>query len=376
MTMPRLAVRRQITDLMKTPARAARYEIADSVISGLRLVVQPSGHRSFVYRYTSGGQYRKLTLQADAIKAARIEAGKAMETIAAGVDPCAAKKRGADPDGTVTAAVARYTERHVQNLRPGTACYVRRELAAITEAWGNRQLSTIGKRDVIALIDDAAKRGANAANARHKTVAALLRWCANRAEIEASPAAGISRDKVVSRDRVLNDAEIAVVWKAADAAGGPPGALAKLLLLTAARRTEISALQWPELHADAIRLPASRVKTNNDHVIPLTPAMHAILDPLPRVGRYVLTGGDFPISTGSRAKDAIKTPTLAPWTMHDLRRSVATGMAELKVQPHVIELCLNHMPRGVAAIYNRARYATEIKAAFELWSDHIETITK
>jgi integrase len=123
-------------------------------------------------------------------------------------------------------------------------------------------------------------------------------------------------------------------------------------------------------------LPAARVKTNNEHRIPLTDAMHAILDPLPRTGRYVLTGCDFPISTGSRAKDAIKTPTLAPWTMHDLRRSVATGMAELKVQPHVIELCLNHMPRGVAAIYNRARYAAEIKAAFELWSMHVEAITK
>lgn len=180
-----------------------------------------------------------------------------------------------------------------------------------------------------------------------------------------------------SRDRVLSNAEIAKVWRAADAAGGPPGDLVKLLLLTACRRNEIAALEPSEVQADAIVLPPNRVKTDVGHTIPLTQAMRRVLAKCPTGGKYVLTGTDFPVSAGSRAKEAIDAhaPDLAPWTIHDLRRSVATGLAELKVAPHIIELCLNHMPKGVAAIYNRARYADEIKVAFELWSRHIGELT-
>ena len=114
--MPRLAIRKQLTDITiaKAPTRAGRYEIADSVIDGLRLIVQPSGHRSFALRYTFARRYQKLTLgdfalPAFGIKAARAAAGKAQEAIGDGQDPNAAKRRGADPDGTVRAAVARYT---------------------------------------------------------------------------------------------------------------------------------------------------------------------------------------------------------------------------------------------------------------------------
>ncbi len=360
--------------------RAVRYEIKDSERAGLRVVVQPSGHKSFVYRYTGpDGKYKKLTLGtygtmtlAQAIDARR----KAADALVEGKDPCTLKRTRANPDGTVTAAVARYKAQHVSTLRHATRGYVERELAAILDVWGARQLRSITRADVVRFLDDADPRGPNAVNCRLKVTAAFLRWCANRADIEASPAVGISRRKVRSRDRVLSNKEIATVWHAADGAGGPPGALVKLLLLTACRRNEIAALEPSEVQADAIVLPPKRVKTDVGHTIPLTTAMRRVLAKCPTGGKYVLTGTDFPVSTGSRAKEAIDAhaPGLAPWTIHDLRRSVATGLAELKVAPHIIELCLNHMPKGVAAIYNRARYADEVKAAFETWSCHIELL--
>jgi integrase len=70
---------------------------------------------------------------------------------------------------------------------------------------------------------------------------------------------------------------------------------------------------------------------------------------------------------------------LLPWTLHDLRRSTATHMAEIGVQPHIIEAVLNHVSGhkgGVAGIYNRASYTREIAAALQLWSEHLLAVVE
>jgi integrase len=98
---------------------------------------------------------------------------------------------------------------------------------------------------------------------------------------------------------------------------------------------------------------------------------------LPGTGSFVLNGSDRPYGDHSGAKEKV-TPAIRPWTLHDLRRSFASGLQRLGVAPHIVELALNHRSgtfSGVAGIYQRHRYAKEVAEAFAAWSRHIETVT-
>jgi integrase len=194
--------------------------------------------------------------------------------------------------------------------------------------------------------------------------------------IDTNPAAGIRPPtKYVPRDRVLSDAELAAMWRAADKVSGRVGAFVKLLILTGCRKSEIGALEWAEITTDAIELAAERTKTGVRHSVPLTPLMRAIIEAQPNGGRYVF--GPIP-SGGPWAKRKIDVylngADIAPWTLHDLRRSFVTGLARLGVAPHVIERCVNHKLGGIAGIYQRHDFAVEVREAFELWSRHVASL--
>jgi integrase len=183
--------------------------------------------------------------------------------------------------------------------------------------------------------------------------------------------------KEKSRDRVLDDAELKLTWKAANAAGGAAGALVQLLILSGARRNEVTELARNGITADSIELQGNRTKNGLPHTIPITPMVRRVLDALPSTGKFVLNDTDRPFGDHSGAKEKV-TPAIRPWTLHDLRRSFASGLQRLGVAPHIVELALNHRSgtfSGVAGIYQRHRYAKEVREAFELWSQHIEALT-
>jgi integrase len=164
-----------------------------------------------------------------------------------------------------------------------------------------------------------------------------------------------------------------LTWQAADAAGGAPGALFKMLILTGCRRNEMTKLAREEITANTIELSGQRTKNGVPHTIPLTAMMRRVLDALPQSGKYVLNAGDRPMGDHSLAKEKI-APAIRPWTLHDLRRSFASGLQRLGVAPHIVELAMNHRSgtfRGVAGIYHRHRYEKEVREAFGLWSKHI-----
>jgi integrase len=166
-------------------------------------------------------------------------------------------------------------------------------------------------------------------------------------------------------------------------------------MLTGQRREEIGGLRWSEIDFDrgVIVFPSARTKNKRDHEIPMSGAVRGILEPLDRrVGRDLIFGtGRGPFSGWSKAKEILdaklleartkahgkKAKPLPAWRVHDIRRSVATHMAENGVQPHVIEAVLNHVSghkAGVAGIYNRAMYAAEKAAALALWADILASI--
>ena len=197
-------------------------------------------------------------------------------------------------------------------------------------------------------------------------------------------------DDKKSRDLVLSDEEIAVVWRACD--GDDFGRITKLLILTGCRRDEIGGLRWSEIdrNAHAITLPGERVKNGREHVLPITPMMAAVLDSIPEPvdGRELVfgarsAGGYTGWRRGKQALDLRLAGKLkgksAGFRLHDLRRSVATGMVDLGIEPHHVEAVLNHFSghrAGVAGIYNRSRYAAQIQAALTLWDDHVRALVE
>jgi integrase len=186
------------------------------------------------------------------------------------------------------------------------------------------------------------------------------------------------------RERVLDDAELAAIWRACE--DDDYGTIVKILALTGCRREEIGGMNWSEIdwNRHALRLPAARVKNKRTHVLPLADLALDIIKTIPRqLGRDRVFGdreqGNGFGSWGryKAALDLRLAGRVAPWRLHDLRRSVATGMADLGVLPHVIEAVLNHVSghkAGVAGIYNRSSYEGEVRAALAVWGGHIKEI--
>jgi integrase len=372
-----------LTDRVVQQAKAkdARVEIADAVVPGFCLIVQPTGVKSWAVRYRMGKRTRKLTLPGRypvlSLAKARDAARTALESISMGEDPAAAKRAGTPADDTLAAYIALYRDKHVSAVRPGTAANINRELGHMQDAWPGRSLRSISKKDVIGFIDKAMERGPSASVTAWKVAKAFFAWCEAREDDFPSPVRSIRKPaKEKSRDRVLDDTELKLAWEAADAPGGPAGALVKLLILSGARRNEMTELARDEIAADAIELPGERTKNGLPHTIPITPMIRRVLDTLPCTGKFVLNGTDRPFGDHSGAKEKI-TPAIRPWTLHDLRRSFASGLQRLGVAPHIVELALNHRSgtfSGVAGIYQRHRYASEVRNAFELWSNHVEAL--
>ncbi len=189
-----------------------------------------------------------------------------------------------------------------------------------------------------------------------------------------------------SRARVLNDGELAAVWHILDDEGYPFGAMTKLLILTAQRRGEVTHMRWSQidLTAKTWLIPAELSKNGREHLLPLSSHAVRVLKALPRRHKdlvFPARGNDDAVVSGfSRAKIRMdKVAGITGWTLHDLRRTTATGLGKLKTPPHVIERILNHVSgsfAGVAGVYNRHPYFDEMRAALEQWGELVARLEK
>jgi integrase len=195
---------------------------------------------------------------------------------------------------------------------------------------------------------------------------------------------------VTPRDRVLSDDELVKVWRASDAVAKPFGPIVKMLIATGQRREEVAALDWRELdraNASWI-LPRERAKNATSHVVPLNELALSILDTAAGGENWPKRGIVFPTSGGRSFigyskgkaqldKKLVGDNAVRPWRLHDLRRTLATGMQRLGVRFEVTEAILNHVgasKAGVAGIYQRHDWAPEKAAALQAWSDHIGSL--
>jgi integrase len=398
-------MRKKLTDrfveTLKAPQPEERLEIFDTTFPGLAIRVTPTGHKSWSVYYRAHGHHRRYTIgpyPAFLPAAASKAASAALHRVQAGGDPAEekrARRKAAEPDEMSFAAVARrYLKQQVEK---NTAASTYRETARIIDqdvipVWGKRPISSIGRRDVSALVDAKAESGAQVqANRVLARLRTLFGWAVGRDLIAANPCDGLRPPmKERARDRVLDDVEVKLFWAAADELGWPFGPLFKLLLLTAQRRDEVATLQWPEIDLERRlwSLPREKAKNDQGHDVHLSTQSVAILAALPHIGDkcgYIFTtNGRTPVSGFSRAKERLDGliakaagHAIEPWILHDARRTAATGMARLKVAPHVVDRVLNHTSgtiRGVARVYNRFEYSDERRAALEAWGRAVEQI--
>jgi integrase len=391
----------------------ARREIPDGIVHGLYFVMQPSGAASWAVRYRYQGASRKLTIggyPAIDLKNARELAGAALVAVARGDDPAAEKKEAKRTSAAVRPShdlienvCSTYIERQAKpNTREASWREVERILKCeIVRSWEGRRLGEITRADIHALLDQIIDRPAPIL--ANRTLAAFRRvcnWAIGRGIIEASPCDRVKAPIMEqSRDRILSDDEIRFAWQAFEGAAWPFGPIAQVLLLTGARRDEVGQMTWAEvdLAGKTWTIAKERSKNGQSHEIPLSDAAARIIESLPRIGNgngYVFTtNGKTPVSGYSRAKlnfdkailEAMREVSSYPngvtpperWTIHDLRRTAASGMAGLGIAPHVVEAVLNHKSgtiKGVAAVYNRYSYSAEKRAALEAWARALDAI--
>ena len=263
-------------------------------------------------------------------------------------------------------------------------------LEVLFKALHSLPLSSITRRHVAVEVDAIAEeRGVVTANRARTSLSAFFRWAITKGVCDVNPVIGTEehaekgpRDRALikvadERDKKDDWSEIVKVWLACP--DNDYGRIVQLLILTGCRREEIGSLEWSEIDTvnRKITLPPSRTKNNQEHVVPLSDAALAIIESIPRRDRVHVFGisprGYIGWSKGKTNIDKV-TNLKTPWTIHDLRRTCATGMANLGVLPHVIEAVLNHISGhkgGIAGVYNRSTYASEKRAALELWASHL-----
>lgn len=429
------------------PDPEKRREVPDPALSGLYLVIQPSGAKGWALRYRFAGKPAKLTLgkwPVMGLAEARKAASGALEKVERGENPATEKKVAKKaqaaaakaleaagdldagkalamlsqferegmsdaiakiaPDAvaglrakvaernTVKALVQEFDKRYLSKLKSGD--HARQFLERFTvKAWGERDIATITKDDLLELLDGIADSGREVtANRVLAHTRKFLNWCVERNVLAVSPAIGVKPvTKEESRDRVLTDDEIKLFWRACDATGQPWGPFGKLLLLTGQRLNEVAQMTDAEIRGDTWHLSRDRTKNGRAHDVPLSQAARDVLEGMARIksraGYIHTTNGTSPVQGFHKAREAIaakmaelaaddagEVVEIAPWTFHDLRRTCATGLARLGVPVRVTEAVLNHVSGtggGIVSVYQRHDYADEKRDALEAWGRYV-----
>jgi integrase len=374
--MPKRALSDLIVKRAKPPTNG-QVDIFDAGYPGFALRVSYGGGKSWVYFYRIGGRLRRRSLgtyPAVTLAEARQLWRDAKHQVSLGRDP--GWQRASDLNfESVAREWLKRDQADKRSLKEVTRI-VEKEL--IPE-WGQRSIRDIRRHDILVLSDRIADRGATTMARRVMAyVHRLFRWAKSRDLIESNPATDLPKPgREVARDRVLTDAELAAVWKAAVEIGWPYGPAAQLLILTGARRAEIAELKWSEIHGNTIKLSGARTKNAEPHDMPLSEQALDVLSRMPRIaGSEYVFGKPLRSGAWSNAKIKFSAAKIQPWRIHDLRRTASTGMNELGTEPHIVEAVLGHTIKGVAGVYNRAKYEAAKRAALEAWGAHVMALVQ
>lgn len=392
----------------------------DDRLAGFGLKVTPTGSKVYIYRYRVAlprqaaqtapkkytiGKHGELTPDQ-----ARRRAQELAAIVASGVDPreqemaaLSARKEAArqeqelrrqESDLAFDRIAARWLEHyeHEKGRRPSSVTMaqlvVRRYLLP---RFGGQPITQLAHNDLQSVIDAIPLNKLAMRRNVFAYASVLFGWAARRQYIPANPLTAMEKPRApISRDRALDDAELLKVWKATELLPDPWGTFYRLLILTGQRKSEVAGMEWSELDRPSAvwKIPAERAKNKSPHLVPLSAPVIAELDRLagernwPQAGFAVTTTGRTPISGFSKAKRMLDEQVaelgegkpLPHWRVHDLRRTVATGLQRLGVRFEVTEAVLNHISGakgGIAGVYQRHDWAEEKRAALEAWASFV-----
>ncbi|MEM6474656.1 MAG: site-specific integrase [Pseudomonadota bacterium] len=375
----------------------------DAKVAGFGVKITPKGAKVYLYQYRMGGRgskVRRFTIGRHGMitaEYARKEAKRLAMQVVQGIDPRAEKLERIRVE--VELAFPAYLEHFSKECLSVEWKASAREVEAMLRSYAlpslrMKSLPDITRSDIASILRALRSKPATAAKL-FAVLRRLFRWAVKEGDLAISPMDGMEAPKPPSsRDRWLRDAEVLRVWTASSALGYPFGPMVRFLILSGARRNEVAHLSWDELNQEQKlwSLPASRAKNGEPNDIPLTALMVDELNVLtksrksakwPKCGFVFSTNGKSPVSGFSRAKQRLDKilarggESMEHWSLHDLRRTFATGMQRLGVRFEVTEAILNHKSgsrAGVAGIYQRHHWGPEKRAALQAWSDHIECL--
>lgn len=388
-----------------------QVEYPDTVVVGLRLRLSCGGARTWILRRRIHGKMRNLTLghyPELGLAAARQKARDALLDAEAGGDPVRRLPRPRAGDGLPGATFAawweQYLARHVRGRLRSAGNLEGIGRRHLLPAFGHRPVTSITRAEISRLVEQVAYGKPDRPRLREgrhvrQALSAFYNWALPMLdEMPANPATHALRIPIPPpRERVLSDAEIRAFWTATGQMSHPFGPAFRLLLLTAARRSEVLEARWSELQGDIWTVPTHRVKNKSPHILPLPGAAMTILAGLPRAPESDLW---FPSATqfGRRADGSqeergssgvtkavdrmqrLMAAEIGPFphfTLHDLRRTAATRMQGLGLPLPVVEAVLNHVAGsrgGIIGVYQRHAYFEEKRQALRLWAKELDRL--
>lgn len=405
------------------PSPAGDVTVWDDRLAGFGLKVTPAGAKVYFYRYrlSRPGQAsqtppRKYTIGRHGNLTpdqARRRAQELAALVAQGVDP---RQRELDAIAIRDRAEAQaeenerarrdlafhrisdlWLEHYADDLARRKSSLDMARLVIrryLRPALGERPMPEISRADLQSVLDAIPphKRGMRRAVFAYASV--LWGWALRRGYVDANPLTAVEKPSAPApRDRVLSDDELVLVWRAAETAPMVWSIFFQLLILTGQRRSEVAEMRWEELDRKSAlwTIPPSRAKNGKAHLVPLSGTALAEIDRAaggpewPRQGYVLTTNTRSAVSGISKAKAALDTSiaqtrngeAIPHWRLHDLRRTVATGLQRLGVRFEVTEAVLNHVSGakgGVAGVYQRHDWADEKRSALEAWAALVERL--
>lgn len=372
---------------------AKRQVIFDGATTGLALVVSPKGKKSFsiVARDPVGRQVWKQIGPGDmAVARARELAAVAVARVKAGETdllPDQAPKAAPETFKTVAERfVARWVDKGGKK-GDGVPLRSKREIerqlkAYVYPRWGAKPFLSIRRGVVTELMDELVDNsGPVQADRVLATLAKLFNWYRQYDEHYVSPIipemkrSGSHADR--ARTRILSDEEIRTVWAAAGDVG-TFGAFVKVALLTGQRRAKVAAMQWADIQDGVWTIPAEAREKVNAGALKLPKLALDIIEAQPKAKEnpFVFAGrGKKAFNSFSDGKEDLhaKAP-LAPWVIHDLRRTAKSLMARAGVRPDISERALGHVIAGMAGVYDRHAYFDEKAEALDALAGLVERI--
>jgi integrase len=369
-------------------------------LKGFGLIVRGKNRRSWIIQYRIGKQQRKYKF-ADASKFTAVQAREMAKDLFAditkGRDPQGERKAAKQAERSVAAtltlrqALEKYIEMKEQEVREGT---YRDNSLKITKLYllGARyfgplhsvDVNAITRQAVAARLHEIRKAGSDttAGRARAQLSAAFTRLLQEGlVEFEVNPCRDTKGQAArPQRDRVLNDDELRSIWNCCDM-NTDFGRIVRLLVLSGCRREEIGGLRWSEIDFDKgqINLPGERTKNGLPHSFTLPDTAMQIIRSVEQMHdrEYLFGVRSVGFRSWQQAMARFKpVGVVDEWKLHDIRRSVATGMADHDIaEPHIIEATLNHVSGhkgGIAGVYNKAKYTKQMAIALAKWADHVQ----